>query len=908
MDYLFSSSLFLKPRRVVEPLNWAGHIPFAFWLAGVAKPGIVVELGTHSGNSFFAFCQGIEHSALPAKCYAVDTWEGDKHSGLYGEEVYRSVFEHTENQYGAFASLMRMNFDDALKYFSDGSIDLLHIDGMHTYEAVKQDFELWFPKLSDRSVVLFHDIVVREREFGVWKLWEELSARYPHFGFDHSNGLGVLLTGKKQCDILMNVASDWKASEKQRIMKSLFSMAGQRVVYRSIQDHYEKNIHELQEKVHELLSALDETKRTILQKQDVIDRKRETIEEIAEKYKRTIRSSSWRLTKPVRKFSKSLRKRSRKLRSFFFSEKTSAVTDKEETLSSSASFLTFDPEIGYSITDGQQEGDGYTYIPPRSPSSPMYNARTGLKGPVFSVVVPVYNTDCHFLQKMVDSVRRQWYTRWELILVDDASSSVETRNFLKNLNGKGIIRNFLPENRGISGATNEGIAAASGDYVVFLDHDDELTADCLYELARCIDRDNPDYIYSDEDKIAESGEFTEPHFKPDWSPDTIMSTMYVCHVSCVRRSLLVDLGGLRSEYDGCQDWDLILRLMEKTRRICHISKVLYHWRKTEGSIAVSLDAKSGVNQKSKRVREDALKRRGLAGSVEELEEHRGYFRVNYHLQDDPLISVIIPTRDNVSVLRPCLASLTKVSEYKNFELILIDNGSKDPSTIAFLEEVGSDGRVSVLEHDMPFNYSVLNNLGAEKAHGDLLLFLNDDTEVITPDWMQRMGGYARLSHIGAVGSRLLYPGGEKIQHAGILNLQDGPGHAFLRKDKTSTGYFMRNLLEYNWFAVTGACMMIERKKFDMVGGFEERLPVAYNDVELCMRLIEKGFYNIVCQSVELIHHESFSRGEDHLEETTAKRLEKERSFLYTLHPLFFQHDPYFNPNFHPNGVNFELPL
>lgn len=526
---------------------------------------------------------------------------------------------------------------------------------------------------------------------------------------------------------------------------------------------------------------------------------------------------------------------------------------------------------------------------------------------MFSVIVPVYNTDRVVLQKMVDSVRNQWYSNWELVLVDDASSREETYNYLKGLEGQKIIKKILHENRGISGATNEGISAASGDFVVFLDHDDELTADCLYELARCILRENPDYVYSDEDKIDEKGLYVEPHFKPDWSPDTLMNTMYVCHVTCVRRTLLTALGGLRSDFDGCQDWDLILRLMEQTDRICHIPKVLYHWRKTEGSIAASIGAKAGVEEASRKVRQEALKRRGLSGSVEELTGHKGYFRVKYHLQGNPLISVIIPTRDNVSVLRPCVESLDTVTEYRNFELIIVDNGSQDPETITCLKELEGDGRIRVLKHDAPFNYSELNNLAAEKARGDLLLFLNDDTEIITPDWLHRMGGYASLSHIGAVGAKLLYPGGEKIQHAGILNLQDGPGHAFMRKDREYTGYFMRNLLDYNWLAVTGACMMIEREKFEAVGGFDERLPVAYNDVELCMRFLEKGFYNVVCQGVELIHHESYSRGEDQLEETKAKRLKEERRMLYKLHPEFFQHDPFFNPNFHPNGVNFELP-
>ncbi|MCY1218141.1 mycofactocin system glycosyltransferase [compost metagenome] len=551
--------------------------------------------------------------------------------------------------------------------------------------------------------------------------------------------------------------------------------------------------------------------------------------------------------------------------------------------------------------------DRYVYIPPQCPED--LDARLELLSstPRFSIVVPIYNTPPALLSALLDSVQSQWYPHWELILANDASPAQETLAALARVNDPRIKVMHLETNQGIAGATNAALAAATGDFIVFLDHDDELTVDCLYELALCIDRDAPDFVYSDEDKLTEAGEYTQPHFKPDWSPDTMMSTMFTCHVSCVRRSLVEKLAGLRPDYDGCQDWDFVLRLSEHTSRISHIPKVLYHWRIIPASTAADIAAKPYVLDASRRVREDALARRGLAGSVEPVVQVPGYFRVHYHMRGEPLISIIIPTRDNEAVLRRCIESILQNTSYRRFELVVLDNGSVQPGTLAYLNDLRGQDGITVVRHDAPFNFSELNNIGVKASTGELLLFLNDDTEVLSADWLERMGGYAQLSHVGAVGAKLLYPGRNQIQHAGILNLRNGPVHAFLQQEADSPGYFMRNLLEYNWVAVTGACLMIERQKFLQIGGFCEDLPVAYNDVDLCLRLLDVGLYNVVCQAVRLVHHESVSRGMDHLDPVKRERLERELAYLYEKNPAYFQHDPFHNPNLHPNGLNFEVP-
>lgn len=553
-----------------------------------------------------------------------------------------------------------------------------------------------------------------------------------------------------------------------------------------------------------------------------------------------------------------------------------------------------------------KQPDEYVYIPTQCPHDLEEQLDKMKHRPRFSIIVPIYNTPLDLLEKMVASVRSQWYTNWQLILANDASPLEEVKKALDAFNDPKIKVVHLEKNQGIAGATNVAIDNADGDFIVFLDHDDELTDDCLYELALCINREDPDFIYSDEDKFTPEGDYSQPHFKPDWSPDTMMGTMFTCHVACVRSSVAKAVGGLRSEFNGCQDWDFILRLSEITQRISHIPKILYHWRIIPESVASDMTAKPYVLAASRAVRESALERRGLKGTVEDLPNYPGYFRVNYALRDNTCISIIIPTRDNQEVLKRCIESILDKTAYRNFEIIIVDNGSKDANTLAYLEMISAEKQISIIHHDAPFNFSELNNLGSRQAKGDLLLFLNDDTEVLHTDWIERMGGYAQLNHIGAVGAKLLYGDGTTMQHAGVINLQNGPMHAYMRSHKDIPGYFLRNQIEYNWLIVTGACLMIERSKFEQVGGFNEQFPVAYNDVDLCMRLCESGLYNIVCQSVTLIHHESLSRGLDHMDQEKIARLQLELQQLNAQHPHYFQYDPFYNVNFAPNSFSFEI--
>ena len=531
--------------------------------------------------------------------------------------------------------------------------------------------------------------------------------------------------------------------------------------------------------------------------------------------------------------------------------------------------------------------------------------------PLISVVVPVYNVKSRLLRECIDSVLAQTYTNWELILVDDCSSMRSVRPTLRRYEGrKGVRIIYRKENGHISRATNTGFDAASGEFIGLMDCDDLLAKNALYEVAKLLNQQRDlDYIYSDEDHISEDDrKRMDAFFKPDWSPDTFMSLMYTCHFSVYRRSVINEVGGLRVGYEGSQDYDLLLRVMEKTDRIGHVPKILYHWRERRESTAKQLSAKPYVLQSTVRAKENALSRRGLTGHLEWSEPTKQY-RVVYEPQNNPKVSIVIPSKDNHDVLKRCVEGIQNITAYPNREIIVVDNGST-PGNKTKIAEMLRKQNVTYLYRPMDFNFSAMCNIGAKETDGDYILFLNDDIEIQGEEWLSRMLGHCQLAHVGAVGCKLYYPGGEQLQHCGVLNLPIGPGHAFHRfEDKDMIFYYGRNLLEYNFSIVTGACLMVSRAKFDEVGGFDETLPVAYNDVELCFKLIDHGYFNVLRTDVAMIHHESVSRGYEESPEKI-ERQQREMAHLYELHPKWKGVDPCYNPNLTKDrgDFSFDIPM
>lgn len=518
--------------------------------------------------------------------------------------------------------------------------------------------------------------------------------------------------------------------------------------------------------------------------------------------------------------------------------------------------------------------------------------------PLISVVVPVYNVRGDMLTECIESVRNQTYDNWELILVDDCSTEVQVRETLEKYTDADKINIiYRSENGHISKATNTGIEAATGEFVGLMDCDDVLSVNALYEMARKLnDNQDYDFIYSDEDKLSEDGKTRkDPFFKPDWSPDTFMSLMYTCHFSVFRKSLLDELGGLRVGFEGSQDYDLVLRLMEKTDKIGHVPKILYHWRERKESTASSMTAKPYIVESTKKAKEEALNRRGLSGHLEWIDSV-AQFRVVYEPTGNPKVSIVIPSKDNYNVLCKCFESMKASTRYDNYEIILVDNGSNDENKKLY-EELCRKYNAIYEYRPMEFNFSAMCNIGAELSTGDYILFLNDDIEIRGEEWLTRMLGQAMVPHTGAVGARLIYPKDNLIQHCGVLNLAIGPGHAFHQIVDNMILYGGRNIVDYNFSIVTGACLMISKEKFNEIGGFEENLPVAYNDVELCFKLLEKGYYNVLRNDVRLIHHESVSRGYDDKVKEKHERQMKEMAKLYEMHPKFKGgYDPCYNPN------------
>ncbi|MBQ3413463.1 glycosyltransferase family 2 protein [Candidatus Saccharibacteria bacterium] len=520
--------------------------------------------------------------------------------------------------------------------------------------------------------------------------------------------------------------------------------------------------------------------------------------------------------------------------------------------------------------------------------------------PLISVLMPVYNVKEKYLRACIESILAQSYRNFEICIVDDASTKREVKRVLEEYSTDKRVRiKYREKNGHISVATNDALEMAKGEFVALVDNDDVLSKDALYEVAKALNRDKKlDLIYSDEDKINLSGRRCDPHFKPDFSPDTLLSVNYICHLAVLRTKVVREIGGFTVGLEGAQDYDLFLRVTEKINRekICHIPKILYHWRMTKTSTAMDIDNKDYANDVGKKVIEMALKRRGLEAEVKKDTKSTCY-KVVYKLEKEPKVSILIPTKDLADVTEMCLKSIYKKTRYKNFEVLLINNNSEKKETFELFEKYKKKyDNFRVIDAKMEFNYSKINNLVAKKAKGEVLVLLNNDTEVITPDWLGMLVGYAVQPHIGAVGAKLLYPD-DTVQHAGvIMGLGGVASHAYLNEERDFPGMYGRLRVPYDYAGVTGACLAVEKKKFEEVGGLEEDLKVAYNDVDLDLKLLKAGYYNVVVPMAELYHFESKSRGSD-LDADKIDRFNAEQEYMWNKWGDRLNHDEFYNPNF-----------
>lgn len=519
--------------------------------------------------------------------------------------------------------------------------------------------------------------------------------------------------------------------------------------------------------------------------------------------------------------------------------------------------------------------------------------------PKVSIVMPVYNVEEQWLRACVESVRNQYYENWELCIADDNSSDAHIKPLLEEFKilDSRIKVVYREENGHISEASNSALAIATGEFVGLLDNDDTLADFALYEVVKLLNQHpQADLIYSDEDKLSEDNKRSQPFFKTDWAPDILLATNYICHFGVYRKNIIDEIGGFRKGYEGAQDYDLVLRFTEKTNNIFHIQKILYHWRMISNSTAVNPDSKGYAFEAGLKSLEDALERRGIKGTVSH-GAFPGVYNIEYEIVNNGLVSVIIPTRDNAADLKACIDSIYEKTIYENFEIIVADNGSEKEETFKLFEYYTKkyQDQFKVVRIDMPFNFSKINNLAVQESKGEYLLFLNNDITVITKGWMKRMVSYAQQQHVGAVGAKLYYPD-NTIQHAGVLLGMGGvAGHGHVGYPRGDYGYFGKLVTTNNYSSVTAACMMVKREDFDRVNGFEEKLTVAFNDVDFCLKLYEAGKYNVWLHNVELYHYESKSRG---AEDTYSKykRFNSEIKYMKDHWLKYIKNDPYYNRN------------
>ncbi len=570
--------------------------------------------------------------------------------------------------------------------------------------------------------------------------------------------------------------------------------------------------------------------------------------------------------------------------------------------------------------------------------------------PKISVVVPMYNTDEKFFQDLIESLNNQTYANWELCLADGSPKKNENLEKYYEKNEK-IKYNFLGKNEGISENTNEAIKMATGDYVGFLDHDDILSEEALFQVVKVINQDlKTDFIYTDEDKIDENYERFEPYFKPDYSPETLECNNYITHFVVVKKEIIEKIGKLNSEFNGAQDFDFVLRATKVANKIKHISKVLYHWRVHKNSTAYIADTKNYAFEAGKKVIEADLKREEKSATVEFGQEVPGIYKIKYEVIGNPKVSILIPNKDNIKLLKKCITSILKFTTYENYEINIIENNSEKKETFKYYEELVKNSKIKILnfnkhtifdingekslenktlnkdleknnieknienietkENELQkvseFNYSALINFGVKNVDAEFVLQLNNDTKLITKDWLEIFIGYAQNSEIGAVGARLYYED-KTIQHAGIIvGVSEIAGNALVNLPYGKHAYFGREAATRNVLAVTGACLFARRSLYYEVGFMDEKeFKVAFNDVDFCLKLYENGYRNVYNPYIELIHYESKSRGYE-ISEEKEERFEKEANNFKRKWSKYIKYDPYYNKNLSRKTVNYDI--
>ena len=537
-----------------------------------------------------------------------------------------------------------------------------------------------------------------------------------------------------------------------------------------------------------------------------------------------------------------------------------------------------------------------------------------------SILVPLFNTPESFLREMLDSVLAQTYENWELCLADGSDEAHGyvgeiCRKYVSEDDRRRIVYRKLAKNAGIAGNTNECLKMAGGEYIGLFDHDDILHPSALYEYVRVINEQGADYVYCDETtfKSGDINHMLTMHFKPDYAVDNLRANNYICHFSVFARELLDGTELFRSRFDGSQDHDMILRLTDRAKKVVHVPRLLYYWRSHEGSVASGVEAKPYVVEAARGAVADHLKRHGFTHfQITSTRAFETIFKIRYPIAGDPMISVVIANKDHRKDLERCITSIMEKSTYENYEIIVVENGSGEPEIFEYYESLKERENVRVVSFDCGggFNYSAVNNFGVENARGDYILLLNNDTQVITVNWMEELLMYAQREDVGAVGAKLYYEN-KTIQHAGVvlgLGAHRTAGHSHYGQHRENLGYMGRLCYAQNVSAVTGACLLVKKKLFEEAGGLDTGFAISLNDVDFCLKLRQMGLLNVFTPFAELYHFESISRGLDDQGEKAARYNSESERFREKWKEILEKGDPYYNPNFSLDRSDFALKI
>ena len=542
--------------------------------------------------------------------------------------------------------------------------------------------------------------------------------------------------------------------------------------------------------------------------------------------------------------------------------------------------------------------------------------------PKISILVPLYNTPENFLREMIESVTNQTYENWELCLADGSDKehgmvAEIVKEYQKKEKDSGkedrILYLKLKKNEGISGNTNQCLAMATGEYIGLFDHDDVLHPSVLYEYVKVINEKQADYIYCDETtfKSGDINKMLTMHFKPDYAIDNLRANNYICHFSVFARKLLDGTELFRPRFDGSQDHDMILRLTDRAQKVVHVPKLMYYWRSHPGSTAADISAKPYAIEAAKGAVADHLKRHGFEHfQISSTRAFDTIFKIRYQILGSPKISIVIANKDHKEDLKRCITSIFEKSTYENYEIIIVENNSNQQEIFDYYDELKENERIKVLTFEGDFNYSAVNNLGAANAEGEYILLLNNDTQVITVNWMEELLMYAQREDVGAVGAKLYY-GDKTIQHAGVvlgLGAHRTAGHSHYKQHRDNLGYMGRLCYAQNVSAVTGACLLVKKTLFEEVGGLDESFAVSLNDVDFCLKLREKGYLNVFTPFAELYHFESVSRGLDDNGEKAQRYNKESEQFRTKWKDVLAAGDPYYNINFSLDRSDFALKI